>query len=285
VAVLTNTSSDRVKRVRRLARRSARLETGLLLVEGPQACREAARGGWVVDLYWTDDAARRLTGIGSAVERGGGRLHEASSSYVDALSAVGQGLVAVARDPWASLRAQDHPVRAALTASRLAEFAAGRPGALVAVFEQIRDPGNAGAVIRAADAAGADLVAFADHSADPTAPKVVRASAGSYFHVPVVSVGAVEAVVGQLRALGLAVFGADSAGTVTLGGPDLPLGGDALAAPLAWVFGNEARGLSPAARKAVGRLVRIPIFGGAESLNVALAATLCLYAAAGARHA
>ncbi|MDR2348963.1 MAG: RNA methyltransferase [Bifidobacteriaceae bacterium] len=272
--MLTNLASDRVRRVRRLARRSARLETGRLLVEGRQACWEAAAAGLVEDLYWTPEAADRLPALGDRVDGAGGYIHLASPAYVDAISADAQGVVAVADNPWA---ARD-------LAAALAALASGAPGApLVAVFEQLQDPGNAGAAIRSADAAGVDLVVLADGSADPTAPKVVRASAGSYFHLPVVTAGPVADLVAPLRGRGLRLFAADGARGRLLGGPDLPLGGTELAAGAAWLFGNEARGLSRSALAAADVTARIPIYGRAESLNVAMAATLCLYAAAAAR--
>jgi TrmH family RNA methyltransferase len=229
----------------------------------------------VSDLYWTSDAARRFPEIGSAVASSGGWTHEASEQWLEAVSGDAQGVVAVARDPWVG---QDVD---SVTADRLA---AGHVAALVAVFEQLRDPGNAGAAIRAADAAGADLVVFADQSADPTAPKVVRSSAGSYFHVPVVAAGPVLGATQRLREAGLTVLAADGGGGVTLGAPELPLGGPARSGAGAGWFGNEARGLSAVALAAADNRVRIPIHGRAESLNVVMAATLCLYASRVGRH-
>ncbi|MDR1825110.1 MAG: RNA methyltransferase [Bifidobacteriaceae bacterium] len=266
--MLTNVHSDRVKRVRGLARRSARLEAGHLLVEGPQACREAAEAGLVIDLYLTPQAGERYSEIPAATLDAGGFVHEAVAEYVAAISGDAQGVVAVAHDPAAGLTLED----------LLAEPGDPADQALVAVFEQIRDPGNAGTVIRAADAAGAGLVVFADGSVDPTSPKVVRASAGSYFHLPVVAAGAVPDVAARLRACGLQVLAADGAGKVSLFQP----GDTDLAAPTAWLFGNEARGLSDAALAVADASVRIPVYGQAESLNLAMAATLCLYGSAAA---
>jgi TrmH family RNA methyltransferase len=146
----------------------------------------------------------------------------------------------------------------------------------VAVFEQVRDPGNAGTAIRAADGAGAGLVVFADQAVDPTGPKVIRASAGSYFHLPVLRTGPVAEIAEPLQAAGLRLMGADANGSVRLEEADLEQ-------PTAWLFGNEARGLSGAATAASDKTVRIPIYGRAESLNLAMAATLCLYASAAAQ--
>jgi TrmH family RNA methyltransferase len=153
---------------------------------------------------------------------------------------------------------------------------------LVAVLANVRDPGNAGTVIRAADAAGADLVVLAGESVDLHNPKVVRSTAGSLFHLPVVAGVSLAEAVGGLRAAGCGVLAADGAGSFDLddlldvagvagAGPDL-------AASTAWVFGNEAWGLPEADRALADAVVRVPIRGKAESLNLATAATVCLYA-------
>jgi TrmH family RNA methyltransferase len=261
--VLTNTASDRVKRLRRLAKRAARHQSGLVLVEGPQACAEAAQAGLVLELYVMSDAVRSAQGTIDATLAAAGQVHEASAQYVRSISDDAQGCLAVARDPWAGIdRGEGLP-----------GLEPGGSASLVAVFEEIRDPGNTGTAIRAADAAGADLIWLTDQSVDPTSPKVIRASAGSYFHLPVVRAGSVEGIVSRLRAGGLRILAADAAGAE-------PLREARLDQPTAWLFGNEARGLSVAARTASDNVVRIEIYGRAESLNLAMAATLCLYASA-----
>lgn len=148
---------------------------------------------------------------------------------------------------------------------------------LVAVAIEVRDPGNAGSIIRAADAAGADAVVFAGDAVDPLNPKAVRASVGSLFHVPILVEREVEAVVDALRRAGLRLLAADGGGDVDLFGADLT-------GPTAWLFGNEAHGLGPAGDRADAR-VAIPIYGQAESLNLATAAAVCLYASARAQRA
>jgi TrmH family RNA methyltransferase len=156
-----------------------------------------------------------------------------------------------------------------------------RPVRLAVVLVDVADPGNAGTVVRTADAAGADLVVLAGSAVDPHGPKVVRASAGSIFHVPVVtSRDAVEAI-SALTAAGLTCVAAAADGTDDV----FALAADgSLAAPLAWVLGSEAHGLPDAVRAAAGRSARIPIYGQAESLNLATAAGLCLYLGAAAQH-
>ena len=148
---------------------------------------------------------------------------------------------------------------------------------LVAICADVRDPGNAGTVIRTADAAGADAVVLAGSSVDAYNPKTVRASVGSLFHLPVVVEPDVEAAVAAARAAGLTVLAADGDGETSL-----DAAGDLLGRRTAWLFGNEAWGLTAEVAALADHRVRIPIHGRAESLNLSTAAALCLYASASA---
>jgi TrmH family RNA methyltransferase len=146
---------------------------------------------------------------------------------------------------------------------------------LVAVLDRVNDPGNAGTVLRTADAAGADAVVLTEGSVDPHNGKCVRATAGSLWHLPVVSDVPLEAVVTHLREQGVQVLATTGAGDDDL--DDLVDAG-LLAGPTAWLFGPEAAGLSAEALALADRTVRIPIPGRAESLNLSAAAAVCLYA-------
>jgi TrmH family RNA methyltransferase len=161
----------------------------------------------------------------------------------------------------------------------LAEVVAASPR-LVALLANVRDPGNAGTVLRTADAAGADAVVFADASVDPYNGKCVRASAGSLFHLPVVAGTRLPDTVAALRGAGLRIVAADGRAGVTL---DDQATREALAAPTAWLFGNEAWGLPPELLALADDSVAVPIYGRAESLNLAAAAAVCLYASAAAQ--
>ena len=152
---------------------------------------------------------------------------------------------------------------------------AGRRPRLVAVCADVRDPGNAGTVVRTADAAGADAVVLAGSSVDAYHPRTVRASAGSLFHLPLAIEPDPLAAVRAAREAGLVVLAADGAGELDLYDAD-----EQLARPTAWLFGNEAWGLPAELAAAADHRVRIPIHGRAESLNLATAAALCLYASA-----
>ncbi len=265
----TSTRSDRVKAVRRLAGRSARLRSGEFAAEGPQAVREAvtahAQAPVVRALYVTAQALDRHRDIAESAATAGLSAQVVDEAVLAAMSDTvhPQGLIAVC----------------SLVDVPLQQVLAARPR-LVAVLARVRDPGNAGTVIRAADAAGADAVILTDSSVDVHNPKCVRATAGSLFHLPVVAgVGLAEAVAG-MRTAGLAILAADGTGELDLDdlqdeGADGRLGG-----PVAWVFGNEAWGLYEEERALADAVVRVPVHGRAESLNLATAATVCLYATA-----
>lgn len=151
---------------------------------------------------------------------------------------------------------------------------------LVAVCAGIADPGNAGTVVRVADAAGADAVLLAGDTVDPHNPKAVRASTGSVFHLPVARDRDAPAVLAACRAAGLVLVVADGRGELDLHDPAAR---PVLGGPVAWVFGGEAHGVPADLAAAADHRVRVPIHGRAESLNLATAAAVCLYASVAAR--
>jgi RNA methyltransferase, TrmH family len=265
---LTSARAPRVKAAQRLAKRAFRAREGRFLAEGPQAVREAVgRPGTVLELFLTRDAGERYADIVAAGEEGGAPAHLVSGEVMLALSqtVTPQGLVAVCG-------VLDVPLRDLLaTAPRL-----------VAVLAHVRDPGNAGTVLRAADAAGAGGVVLTGGSVDPYNGKCVRASAGSLFHLPVVVGRDAADELPALRAAGLRVLAADAHADTDL---DEAADSGLLDGPTAWVFGNEAWGLPPETRALADTVVRVPIHGRAESLNLATAAAVCLYASARAQRA
>ena len=278
---LTNIRSERVKMVRSLAGRSARSRAGRFLVEGPQGVREAVRfaPSTIRDIYFTRDSYDRYREIVVEAELAGMFTHVASDEVLTAMSPDAQGVLAVL----------DLPARSsAESAARELETLLESGPRLVAVLSNVRDPGNAGAVIRAADAAGADLVVLTSESVDIHSPKVVRSTAGSLFHLPVVTGLPLTDIVNALSRHGLTTLAADGVGTLDLddlldvAGTEAP-GVPDLARPSAWIFGNEAWGLREEERALADAVVRVPIRGKAESLNLATAATVCLYASSRAQ--
>ncbi|MER5494571.1 TrmH family RNA methyltransferase [Streptomyces sp. LE64] len=267
---LISPRSARVAAARRLARRNVRGKERLFLAEGPQAVREAAahRTGdraTLVELFTTPDAAERYPEIMAGAREVGARVHLAGEEVIADISTTvtPQGLVGVCRF-------LDTP---------FADIVAARPR-LVAVLAHVRDPGNAGTVLRCADAAGADAVVLTDASVDLYNPKAVRASVGSHFHLPVAVGVPVETAVTRLREAGVRIVAADGAGADDL---DTELDRGTMGGPTAWVFGNEAWGLPEETRALADAVVRVPIHGRAESLNLATAAAVCLYASARAQ--
>lgn len=260
--ILENPKAPRVRRVAALARKKERLETGRFLVEGPQAVREllAHRADLAEVVYATMGSESWQLEVDRLASDAGIRLERVTDAVLAAMAETvqPQGVVAVARIP-----------DAAGTAAGLAEAFAG--ARLVAVLHEVRDPGNAGTVLRAADAAGADAVVFSGESIDPWHPKVVRSTTGSLFHLPVVVSPSLDAVVDAAYAAGLETIAADVRGV------DLSDMRGELAGRIAWIFGNEARGLGEEERALVGRSLRLPIYGAAESLNLATAASVLLY--------
>jgi RNA methyltransferase, TrmH family len=259
ITVTYTVRTPRVVAARRLQRRRERDQTGRFLAEGPQAVRSALAAGVVLELFATDAALLRHGELAAQAPVVSPVTDEALAALAETVQP--QGLVAVCEQV-------DVP---------LADALAKNPR-LVAVADGIRDPGNAGTVLRTADAAGAQAVVFAGDAVDPYNGKCVRASAGSLFHVDVIR--ARSFAVPDLRAAGLQVLAATGYGDADL---DDLLDDGSLAAPTAWVFGSEAHGLPEEMLAAADRRVRVPIYGGAESLNLAAAAAVCLYASARAQ--
>jgi TrmH family RNA methyltransferase len=260
--------SPRLKAARRLNKRAFRQRERAFLAEGPQAVAEAFHcGARVTDLFVTVPARTRHRDLVAAIAAAGIPVHVVSGEVMDELAqtVTPQGLLAVCGFV-------DVP---------LAEVARAAP-ALVALLANVRDPGNAGTVLRTADAAGAHAVVFADASVDPYNGKCVRASAGSLFHLPVVAGTRLEEAVVTLREAGLRIVAADGRAGRSLDDPEVQA---RLAWPTAWMFGNEAWGLPPELVALADEPVAVPIYGRAESLNLAAAAAVCLYASARARQA
>jgi len=255
-----------VRAVAKLTKRSARQETGLFLLEGPQAAREALihRPDTLVELFATPTAMERHPDLREAAQDAGIEVVFTAEAVLDAMAdtVTPQGIVAVARQSPTSVRDI---------------FAAGPR--LIAICEEVRDPGNLGTIIRAADAAGADAVILTGRTVDPYNPKVVRATTGSLFHVPVAVGAELESTAARARAAGLQVVAAD------VGGEDFLANRALLSQPTAWLFGNEARGLDETALAHADVSLRLPIYGRAESLNLATAASVCLYESAFAQRA
>jgi TrmH family RNA methyltransferase len=257
VSELLTERSARIVAARKLIRRTGRDAAGLFLAEGRQAVVEAlADPDGVREVLATEPAAAAHRDLLTATRVPVRLITEKAAAGLSE-TVTPQGLLAVCE-----LRDVD---AATLTA---------RPPRLSVALAELADPGNAGTVLRTADACGAGVVVFGAGSADPYGGKAVRASAGSLFHVDVVRGAPLEEVLPALRRAGVTVLAADGGGEAAL---DEVAADGRLAGPVLWLFGNEARGVPPELAALVDLQVRIPMRGRAESLNLAAAAAICLY--------
>ena len=266
--------SPRLKAARRLTKRAFRQRERAFLAEGPQAVAEAFSSGTrISDLFVTVPARSRHSDLVTAIAGAGIGVHTVSGEVMDELAqtVTPQGLLAVCDFI-------DVPLTELVP--KVPKPQGGPVLSLVALLANVRDPGNAGTVLRTADAAGAHAVVFADASVDPYNGKCVRASAGSLFHLPVVAGARLTDAVAAMREAGLRIVAADGRTGRSLDEPDVQA---RLAEPTAWMFGNEAWGLSPELVELADEPIAVPIYGRAESLNLAAAAAVCLYASARAQ--
>ncbi|ORA72014.1 RNA methyltransferase [Mycolicibacterium insubricum] len=250
--------SARVSAAAKLLRHPGRKRAGRFLAEGPNLVEAALARGLALEVFATADAELKHSQL---LARADVPVHRITERAAKALSetVTPPGLVAVCTLPEIGI--------ADLEAPRL-----------VLVVVGLGEPGNAGTMIRTAHAMGADAVVLTGNSVDPYNGKCLRASAGSIFAIPVITEPDPDVVLDVLRAAGVQILA-----TTLDGDLDLDTAGGRLAAPTAWLFGPEAHGLSADLALGADHRVRIPMPGGAESLNVAAAAAICLYVSARTR--
>lgn len=282
--ILDNPKSDRVRRVADLARSKGRERSGRFLIEGPQSVREAVtwRPDVVQDLYVeVSHALEHPRIISSTLEKivytsqdATIYVHYCTGDVIRRISTDCQGILAVGN--MQSMRSVPD------------DFDLDKPdhAPQIAAFWQVRDPGNAGTVIRAADAAGCDAVIFVDDCVDVLNPKVIRSTVGSLFHLPVLTMGTDE-FFDWAGGHTMDVWAADVYGTEERKPESLPEvlpDKSAIRAPKAVLFGNEARGLEPDILTRCDRIVSIPLYGKAESLNLGTSAAVMMMSMAMSRH-
>ena len=252
--------TPRVVSASKLHRAAARRKAGRFLIEGFNSVDAASRAGAIVEAFATDDAIDAHRELVEAIAASGRPVSiiddSAAASLAETVTTT--GLFAVCSSG-AVLSGLDDAV------------AAGVASGMLVVPVECNDPGNAGTIIRMADALGAGGVVLAGDSVDPLGGKVVRSSAGSVFNVPVARERDLGAVLESLAASGFTTLATTMNGELVLGADELPAG------PVAWLFGNEAHGLPADVIAGAGHRVSIPIRGGAESLNLATSAAMCLW--------
>jgi TrmH family RNA methyltransferase len=252
----------RVRRIRRLlAQRSARRSEGAFVVEGTNVLDAALDGEADLEAFFAaPEAETECAALLDRAERAGIPVHRLGPGVLERVAGTvtPQPVLAIAR-------------RQATTLADVTTPDGAEPKLLVLGVD-VRDPGNAGTLIRSTEAAGAHGVIFCRGSVDVTNPKTVRASAGALFHVPVVEGCDPQEVLGVLGDLGLKRIAAVAHGGERPDRVDLNL-------PLALVFGNEAHGLPADVLDRVDTQVTIPMPGRSESLNLGMAASILLYEA------
>lgn len=260
--------NPRIQRLRRLiGRRSARLEEGVLVVEGPKALGEAFDAGATVECVFFDPT--KTSPVGGILEEALRRARSLGIEIVDVETGLfervldvssPQSLCAIVVSKQYGLDALAKPMR---------------EGGFLVVGAAISDPGNAGTIIRSAESSGAVGVVFGHGSVDVTNPKVVRSTAGALFHLPVVVDVALPDVLAFLRSVGATSWATCVHHSAARAYFDADFRGAS-----AVIFGNEARGLSPEELTGVDALLTIPMHGHTESLNVSMAATVVCFEAA-----
>jgi RNA methyltransferase, TrmH family len=237
----------------KLLRHVGRKRAGRFLAEGPNLVEAALTRGLVIDVFVTEAAQHRFAEL-----LDGRTIHVITDKAAKALSdtVTPVGLFAVCTMPEVNL-----------------DDVLGAAPRLVLVAVDTSEPGNAGTLIRIADAMGADAVVLAGDGVDPFNGKCLRASAGSIFALPVLEMTDTTALIAKLASAGLRVFATTLDGEVSLDDAEL-------SAPTAWMFGAEAHGLAPELAALADARVCIPMQGSAESLNIAAAAAICLYQSA-----
>jgi TrmH family RNA methyltransferase len=270
-----------LRAARALQRRQERKDRGLFLVEGRQAVREALRvPGLVEAVFFRWASAMDNVDLFELAREAGVSYYGVSEQNLATLTdtVTPQGVVAVARTLDVTLKSVLG--KKAKKDDKPRKKHRRKDVSLVVICAQVRDPGNAGTVIRCADAFGADAVILSSDSVEVYNPKTVRASVGSIFHLPiVVGVDLAEAI-DACRAAGMQIFATDGAAGTDLTDLDADL-----EKPTAWVMGNESWGLPIEHLALADHTVAVPIYGQAESLNLATAAAVCLYASASAQRA
>lgn len=257
---ITSIASPRVTSIRKLQQRRHRDDRGVFVVEGCASVEAALAHGHVRELWLTEAAVADQAELVELAQKHRSLLIVMSEAVNAAVGRTQSppGIIAVVDQVGISLQA----------------LLLSGPRRLM-ILHEVNDPGNAGTIVRTADAAGYDGVIFTAGSVDPMNEKCVRATAGSIFTMPVCVGGELTDISDALSQAKISVLATDPLAQLELGSAQVR---QLLSAPFAWLLGNEARGLEQSAMAAAAATVAIPMPGNTESLNLAVAAGLCIYA-------
>ena len=257
--IITSVNNQRVKEIANLKQKKYRTETGMFFAEGLRAVTEAVQYADVTELFFTKTEESKLYEIIKTAEAKGVRLYCVDEKVMAKLSdtKTPQGLLAVIKMPGNSLQ-------------NLRPGMASDNNAPVIILDRVQDPGNLGTIIRTADAVGALGIILLEGCVDAFSPKAVRSSMGSLFHLPVVQdIFPEEALTWCYR------HGYEPAATALKNAQNMYKAD--LSKKMAFIFGNEANGVTEELQAAAETRLFIPMAGQAESMNVAMAAGIILF--------
>ena len=257
--IITSVNNQRVKDVANLKQKKFRMETGTFFAEGLRSVKEAVQYADVTDLFFTKTEEETLRDIVNEAEEKGVHLYCVDEKVMAKLSdtKTPQGVLAVIRMPANNLR-------------QLRPDTASDNNAPVIILDRVQDPGNLGTIIRTADAVGALGIILLEGCVDAYSPKVVRASMGSLFHLPVIQNVFSEEVLAWCYCHGYEPAATALKNAHTIYKADL-------SKKMAFIFGNEANGVCEELQAAAETRLFIPMAGQAESMNVAMAAGIILF--------
>ena len=272
-------SNPKIKLAAQLAKRMAREKTGKFLAEGVRLAEMAAASDWDIDYALVTPHAAgepRAAAVIAKLEENGVPVALVPESVYQKAgdTQTPQGLLLVLAQKKRSL---EDLARLTKTAASPADASAAVQPPCYVVLDRIQDPGNLGTILRTADAAGMAGLILLKGTTDIYSPKVVRAAMGSLFHLPVVSGVTEEAFLSFARESGLCLY------ATALDAKARPYDAADFTGPTAIVFGNEGQGVSEPLL-ASSETLYIPMYGGAESLNVAVSTAIVLYEAVRQRH-
>lgn len=264
---ITSPQNSLIKQITALKQKKQRDELGLFALEGVRLCEDFAASDWQGEVVLFTDEAAAAPRVGQLLTK---------------LADKGCRLVRVPENVYEKVTDTEKPQGVMVVAAKrhftFADLFSSSTAPLIAVLDGVQDPGNAGVLIRTADAAGCSGVILTRACADLFAAKTVRATMGSLFHLPIISGLSHSQLLAALKetAIPLAATALEAASVYHAAD---------LTGPLAIVFGNEGQGVSPELLTASSCRLVIPIYGKAESLNVSTAAAVLLFEAARQRRA
>jgi len=273
--MITSPNNDRIKAARKLHSRQHRRRTGSFLIEGVRLIRDAVQSGYYPEtVYYVRELDSAGGGQGEPQSESQGEIETELQQLVALLQAKGVECTPVSSPVLASMSQTVTP-QGIVAVARVPDLPLSTHSALALVLDGVSDPGNAGTLLRSAEAAGAGAAIFGPDAVDPFNDKVVRAGMGAHFRMPLRACATWPEVKSTLKTImggDAPIYAADAGASLAYDAIDWTI-------PAVLVIGSEATGISDAAR-AVATPISIPMYGPVESLNAAMAGVVILFEAA-----